>query len=109
MVEIDGREYATFMLFNGLSYNRRTGKIKYLDNPNLADNLAFSFQVQVKAGQYYPGLTRKIYLKGYRYNMHLKPKTLLIELGDSNNTLQQAKNTCEPLAHILHMVLSGEG
>ncbi len=108
VVEMDDREYATFMLFNGMSYNRKTGSIKYLDNPNLADNLAFSFQVQVKAGQYYPGLTRKIYLKGYRYNMHLMPKTLLIELGDSNNTVQQAMNTCEPLAHILHMVLSGE-
>lgn len=108
MIEMDGKECATFMLFNGMSYNRKTGSIKYLENPNLADNLSFSFQVQVKAGQYYPGLTRKIYLKGYRYNMHLKPKTLLIELGDSNNTVEQAMNTCEPLAHILHMVLSGE-
>lgn len=108
VVEMDGKECATFMLFNGMSYNRKTGSIKYLENPNLADNLSFSFQVQVKAGQYYPGLTRKIYLKGYRYNMHLMPKTLLIELGDSNNTVQQAMNTCEPLAHILHMVLSGE-
>ncbi|MBQ9123064.1 MAG: stage II sporulation protein P [Lachnospiraceae bacterium] len=108
VTNIDGKECATFMLFNGLSYNRKTGSIKYLENPNLADNLAFSFQTQVKAGQYYPGLTRKIYLKGYRYNMHLMPKTLLIELGDSNNTVSQAKNTLDPLAHILHMVLSGE-
>ena len=96
------------MLFNGMSYNRKTGNIKYLPNENLAENLAFSFQMQVKAGEYYPGLTRKIYLKAYRYNMHLKPKTLLIELGDSNCTVDQVKNTLEPLAHILHMVISGE-
>lgn len=105
---IDGKEYAKFMLFNGMSYNRKKGKITYLDNPNLEDNLAFSFQVQVKAGEYYPGLTRKIYLKAYRYNMHVKPKTLLIELGDSNCTVSQARNTLEPLAHILDLVLSGE-
>ena len=105
---MDGKEYAKFMLFNGMSYNRKSGNIKYLANPNLADNLAFSFQMQVKAGEYYPGLTRKIYLKAYRYNMHLKPKTLLIELGDSNNTVEQVKNTLDPLAHILHMVISGE-
>lgn len=105
---MDGKEYAKFMLFNGMSYNRKTGNIKYLPNENLADNLAFSFQMQVKAGEYYPGLTRKIYLKAYRYNMHLKPKTLLIELGDSNCTVEQVTNTLEPLAHILHMVISGE-
>ena len=104
---MDGKEYAKFMLFNGMSYNRKTGNIKYLPNENLAENLAFSFQMQVKAGEYYPGLTRKIYLKAYRYNMHLKPKTLLIELGDSNCTVDQVKNTLEPLAHILHMVISG--
>lgn len=105
---MDGKEYAKFMLFNGMSYHRKTGNIGYLENPNLADNLAFSFQMQVKAGEYYPGLTRKIYLKAYRYNMHLKPKTLLIELGDSNNTVEQVRNTLDPLAHILHMVLSGD-
>lgn len=108
-IDLNGKSTATFMLFNGLSRTRKTGDIDYLYNPYLADNLAFSFQMQVKAGEYYPGLTRKIYLKAYRYNMHLVPKTLLIELGDSNNTVEEAMNTCDPLAHILDMVLSGEG
>lgn len=107
-IEIDGRKTATFMLFNGLSRTKKTGNISYLKNSNLEDNLAFSFQMQVKAGEYYPGITRKIYLKGYRYNMHLKPRTLLIELGDNNSTVEEAMNTCEPLAHILNMVLTGE-
>ena len=108
-IDLNGKSTATFMLFNGLSRTRKTGNIDYLHNPYLADNLAFSFQMQMKAGEYYPGLTRKIYLKAYRYNMHLMPKTLLIELGDSNNTVEEAMNTCDPLAHILDMVLSGEG
>lgn len=108
-IDLDGRPTATFMLFNGLSRTRKTGDIAYLKNPNLEDNLAFSFQMQVKAGEYYPGLTRKIYLKAYRYNMHLMPRTLLIELGDSNSTVEEAMNTCDPLAHVLDMVLSGDG
>ncbi len=107
-IDLDGRPTATFMLFNGLSRTKKTGDITYLKNPNLDDNLAFSFQMQVKAGEYYPGLTRKIYLKAYRYNMHLMPRTLLIELGDSNNTVEEAMNTCDPLAHILDLVLTGE-
>lgn len=107
-VDIDGRKTARFMFFNGISRSRRTGDIAYLANPNLKENLAFSFQMQAAAGEYYPGLTRKIYIKQYRYNMHLRGKTLLIELGDENNTLEEAKNACYPIAHLLDLVLSGQ-
>ena len=106
-VDLDGRPTARFMFFNGLSRTKTTGDIAYLYNENQDDNLAFSFQMQKAAAEYYPGLTRKIYLKGYRYNMHLKPRSLLIELGAQNNTLEEAMNACDPLAHILDMVLSG--
>ena len=109
VTELDGRPTARFMFFNGLSRTKKTGNIEYLYNKNLDDNLAFSFQMQLKAMEYYPGLTRKIYLKGYRYNMHLCPKYLLIELGSQNNTVEEAMNACDPLAHILDMVLSSAG
>lgn len=108
VTEIDGRPTARFMFFNGLSRTKKTGNISYLDNENQDANLAFSFQMQLKAMEYYPGLTRKIYLKGYRYNMHLRPKSLLIELGAQNNTVEEAMNACGPLAHILDLVLSGQ-
>lgn len=108
VMDLDGRPTARFMFFNGLSRTRQTGNISYLYNENLEENLAFSFQMQLKAAEYYPGLTRKIYLKGYRYNMHLMPRTLLVELGAQNNTVEEAMNACDPLAHILDMVLSGE-
>lgn len=108
VTEVDGRPTARFMFFNGLSRTRKTGNISYLYNENLENNLAFSFQMQLKAMEYYPGLTRKIYLKGYRYNMHLCPRYLLVELGAQNNTLEEAKNACGPLAHLLDMVLMGE-
>lgn len=109
VMDLDGRPTARFMFFNGLSRTRKTGNIAYLYNENQEDNLAFSFQMQLRAAEYYPGLTRKIYLKGYRYNMHLRPRTTLIELGAQNNTVEEAMNACDPLAHIIHMVLSGEG
>ena len=108
VMDLDGRPTARFMFFNGLSHTKKTGNIAYLYNENLDSNLAFSFQMQMKAVEYYPGLTRKIYLKGYRYNMHLKPRCLLVELGAQNNTVEEAMNACDPLAHILSMVLSGE-
>ena len=108
VTDIDGRPTAKVMFFNGLSRTKHTGNISYLYNQYINDNLAFSYQMQKKAAEYYPGLTRKIYLNGYRYNMHLCPKSLLIELGSQLNTVEEARNACEPLAHILHMVISGE-
>ena len=91
-----------------MSYTVDKGNLDYLPNPYIQQNLAFSFQMQLKAAEYYPGLTRRIYLKGYRYNMHLCPRTLLVELGAQNNTYEEAINACDPLAHILDMVLGGE-
>lgn len=108
VTEIDGKPTARFMFFNGLSRTKTTGNLDYLYNVYQEENLAFSFQAQLKAMEYYPGLTRKNYLKAYRYNMHLCPRTLLIELGAQNNTVEEAMNACDPLAHILNLVLCGE-
>ncbi len=106
VMNLQGRPTAQFMFFNGLSRTAK-GEIEYLENPYLEDNLAFSFQMQVACNEYYPGLARRVYLKAYRYNMHLCPKTLLIELGAQNNTVEEAMNACDPLAHVLNLVLSG--
>lgn len=107
VTEVDGKKTARFMFFNGISRTRKTGELDYLKNQWLEENLAFSFQMEKAAQEYYPGLTRKIYLKGYRYNMHVCPKTLLIELGAQNNTYDEALAACGPLASLLDHVLSG--
>lgn len=108
VTEMDGMKMAKFMFFNGISRTKQTGDIAYLKNDNLDENLSFSFQMQKKAMEYYPGITRKIYLKGYRYNMHMKERYLLIELGAQNNTVEEVMNSCGPIAHILDLVLSGQ-
>lgn len=107
VTNIQNRTMAKFMFFNGLSYTRELGELTGLPNPYVQDNLSFAFQMQLFAEEYYPGLTRRIYLKGYRYNMHYRPKTLLIELGSQTNTVEEAMNSCEPLAHIISEVLNG--
>ncbi len=107
VMNLQGRPTAQFMFFNGLSRTKK-GEISYLENPFLEENLAFSFQMQTVCNEYYPGIARRIYLKAYRYNMHLCPKTLLIELGAQNNTEEEIHNACDPLAHVLHLVLSGK-
>lgn len=105
VTEIGGKQTAQIMFFNGLSRTRANGDISYLKNPYIEDNLAFSLQMHLKALEMYPGFTRRIYLKGYRYNMHLKPKTLLVEAGAQTNTVAEMKNAMVLLAEILHRVL----
>ena len=82
--------------------------MSYLPNPYIEENLAFSFQLEYQAAQYYPKLYRGIYLAGLRYNLHLKPRALLLEAGAQTNTVEEAMNACLPMAHILDMVLRGE-
>lgn len=108
VMDLQGRPTARFMFFDGMSYIRDKGDISYLENPYIQENLAFSFQAQVAANEYYPGIARKIYLKAYRYNLHLCPKSMLIELGAQTNTVEEIMNACEPLAHIISIVLNGE-
>ncbi len=107
VTEIDGTETAKIMFFNGTSMSP-DGPIEYLPNPNLKENLAFSFQMQLLAAGKYPGLTRKIYLKGLRYNEHVRARSALIEVGAQTNTYAEAKAAMVPLSDLLDQVLTGE-
>lgn len=106
--KINGKSTAQIMFFNGVSRLAKKGEIGYLYNPNKEANLAFSLQMQLLCGKYYPDLTRKIYIKGYRYNLHLKKRAMLVEVGAQNNTVEEAKNAMKPLAEMLYRLLSGE-
>ena len=77
-----------------------------MNNPYREDNLATSFQMQLMAARYYPGFTRHIYLKSYRYNLDLAPKAMLIEAGAQTNTVEEMRNAMELLAELMHQVLS---
>lgn len=105
VTEVDGKPTAKIMYFNGLSRTRTNGDIEYLYNPYIQDNLAFSLQMQLASESMYPGFARHIYLRGYRYNLHLMPKSLLIEAGAQTNTVEEMRNAMEVLAETLHQVL----
>ena len=104
---INGVSTAKVMLFNGLC-RTKDGPISYYSNPNLQGNLAFSLHLQITGNELYPGLMHRIYLKSYRYNMHLMEKYLLVELGTHKNTVAEAKNAMVPFAKTIATVLSGE-
>ena len=108
VTQINGKPTAQIMFYNGLSHTINSGDLSYLPNPYIQDNLAFSFQLEYQAALYYPELYRGIYLAGLRYNLHLRPRALLLEAGAQTNTVQEVKNAMEPFADILNRVLQGE-
>lgn len=108
VTELNGKDTAQIMFLNGLCRDSNGDDNNFIGNPNLEDNLAFSLQLQLKAKAYFPDLVRHIYLRAYRYNLHFKPRSLLVEVGAQNNTVEEAKNAMEPLADILYAVLTGQ-
>lgn len=108
VTEVNGKQTAKIMYFNGLSRTRTNGDIDYLYNPYIQDNLAFSLQMELASESLFPGFARHIYLRGYRYNLHLLPKSLLIEAGAQTNTVEEMRNAMEVLASTLQYVLTEE-
>ena len=103
--EIDGKQTAQVMFFNGLSYSAKNGKISYLPNPYIENNLALTMQMKLASDSMVPGFARKIYLKSLRFNLHLHPGAMLIEAGAQTNTVEEMHNAMEVLARVLADVL----
>lgn len=101
----NGKKMAQIMFFNGICKDSKGNPLPNLENENLLDNLSFSFQMQLQAKKNYRNLVRKIYIRGYRYNMQFCKKSMLLEVGAQNNTVEEAKNAMEPFAKILASVI----
>ena len=61
-----------------------------LEHPNWRQNLSLAIYLQNTVCQSYPSLMRPITLTKYRYNQHLTPGSMIIEVGSNGNTLQEA-------------------
>ena len=108
ITNINGKQCAKVMFFNGMCRLNKDGvpqPTAGLSNENLEDNLAFSLQMQTTAQSLFPDFTRRIYLHAYRYSLHMKARSLLIEVGSQMNTKEEAHNAMEPLAEVLANVI----
>lgn len=103
--EIDGLPTAQIMFLNGMSRTNENGEIDYLYNPYRQDNLAFSLQMHLAGKAMYGDLMRRIYVRGYCFNLDKKARSSLIEVGAQTNTVAEAKNAMVPLGAILYKVL----
>lgn len=108
VTDYNGKPTANLMFIAGMSRTADGQDIEYLPNPYIEENLSLALQFQMKAEEIEPTLMRNIYLMAYRFNLHLRPRSLLLEAGTQLNTLEEEKNAMEAFAEILDKVLSGE-
>ena len=72
-----------------------------LPHPNWQGNLALAMQLQAYCTKSAPNLFRELSLRGARYNEHLTPCSVLLEVGAAGNTLDEAIRSVEFLGEKL--------
>ena len=60
------------------------------DYPDWKQNLTFAIALQNKVEENYKGLMRPLFFCQRKYNMHVTPCSLLLEMGTDANTLEEA-------------------
>ena len=83
VTEIDGQKAAQLMFVMG---SNGSG----LSHDNWRDNLNFAVQLQSRLSAQYPTLMRPIILRSSRYNQQVTRGSILLEVGSSGNTLEEA-------------------
>ncbi len=72
-----------------------------LEHPGWQGNLAVALQLQARCTARAPGLFRELSLRSARYNEHLTPCSVLLEVGSAGNTLDEALRSADFFARQL--------
>ncbi|MPN40441.1 hypothetical protein SDC9_187978 [bioreactor metagenome] len=107
--DADKRENSTAMV-NGVPAAKITIVVATgqpdLPQPHWQQNHAFAKLIDAKLNQYYPGLSKGILLVEWRYNQHLHPRALLIEVGCQENSREEAERSIEFLADVVAQIIA---
>lgn len=87
-----GSSLAPLMLVVGTDYGGLT-------HPAWQENLALALKLQTQLEALCPGICRNINLRSQRFNQDLGGSALLVEIGASGNTQQEALRAAEVLAN----------
>lgn len=108
---VNNRSMAKMNIINGLSLDEKVGTIgslKEYANPYIQDNLSLSTQIKYKSDEVAPELINNIILQKYRYSLHMLPKSLMIDVGNNKDTVEDAMNAVEVFVDVLADVLNLE-
>ena len=91
---INGKNTAKLMLVVGVGYNG-------YPNEYWEENLTLALKIAKLGEEMYPGLFRHVLVRDARYNQHLSAGSLLVEVGATGNTLEEAYYGARCFANIL--------
>lgn len=74
--------------------------------PHFEENYELATQLTGEINSICPGLCRDVMVKTGRYNQHIAPNSLLIEVGNNMNTLDEALASMPALADAIDAVLT---
>ncbi|MGI6065127.1 MAG: stage II sporulation protein P [Bacillota bacterium] len=95
--EVNGKKAARILLI--------VGSDTRLPHPNWKQNQQFANYVAKLAEEHYPGFVKGVRVQDGRYNQHVSPHCLLVEVGGTENTLEEAKLAVEMLADVISLVV----
>ncbi|MGE5599335.1 MAG: stage II sporulation protein P [Bacteroidota bacterium] len=93
-IELGGEKVARLALVVGTD---RLG----LAHPHWRENLAFANALRDAAERLYPGLLARIDIADARYNQHLSPRSIIVEIGNQYSTAVEVYRAAACLAKIL--------
>ena len=76
-----------------------------LKHDNWRTNLKFAVMLQQQFVQIHPSFARPINLRTARFNGHTAPGAVIIEVGSSGNTLDEALASCKHIAKAISGVI----
>jgi stage II sporulation protein P len=82
------------------------GTDRLLDNPYTKANYDFACRLMAAMDLSYPGLARGILVRDERYNQHVMERTVLLEIGGQENTLEEVFASVRALGDVLGQIMA---
>lgn len=93
-VQINGESVAKLMFVIGTN---SAG----LSHDEWMENLKLAIMIQNRASEMYPGLFRELHLSNSRYNQHVSNGAMILEVGATGNSLEEAQNAMKYLSNVI--------
>lgn len=97
---VNGKSAAKIMLVCGSN--------KRYNHPNWQENEEFMNKIAEKCEEMYPSLLRRVSVQSGRYNQHIFNRAILVEMGTTENTIDEVEYSARLLADVLAVVLAEE-
>ncbi|MDP4134097.1 MAG: stage II sporulation protein P [Bacillota bacterium] len=98
--EVDGQKAAQIMIVEGTNGSG-------LEHPNWKENLSFGAALQKKLDESYVNLARPLNLRKERFNGQVSKGHLIVEVGTTGNTLDEALVSAKALGTVLANLIQG--